>query len=73
MVLNDRQINFLNLFYGINLYCLKNDAVIFKNLKKEKIVSSQIPPSLLDEFLNKIYQKKFTLMQLIQDLPILIG
>jgi hypothetical protein len=80
--LNDNQILFLNTFFNINLLCLKAHPIIYKQilhyalnfqkLEKLDVKSCKILPSILDDFRNKIYQKKFIFIQILRDLPILL-
>jgi hypothetical protein len=80
--LNDSQVLFLNSYFNLNFLCLKDHPTIynkllsyaldFKNLDKLVLKYPKILPTILDEFINKIYQKKFLLIQILRDLPILL-
>ncbi len=47
-------------------------ALDFNNVEKQKFKSKTIIPSILEEFENKCYQKKFVILHLLNDLSILL-
>lgn len=84
--LNAQQNHFLHHYLEFNLEYLKHAkdedklykkvlsyAFNFKDLSKKKFYHKDICPRILLEARNKIYQRKFMLLQIISDLPILMS
>lgn len=80
--LNPNQMLYLNAVFNVNFNALKtfptlfkkilNFALDFKNLKKIKLSTKEVIPVILDRYINKIYQKKFLIISLMNKLHLLI-